>query len=395
MTVVDLVLLLWAVGALIHGWRLGIVRGLCGFLGMALGFWIGLQALPIALNAISMDTIGRVVSSMGLLLLLAGIGQALGGMVGEILRRTLALTPIRLVDAVLGSAFRVATWAVIVWLLGSVVALLPDRGLVGDIRGSQIVRAIDATAPDAADRATAALRSALRDSPFPQVFAGLTPSPGSSVPPPDEGILEDQAVRASFRSVYQVIADAPSCVTRSYGTAFVIADGRLITNAHVIAGANSVVVRSSPKAPRLKALVIFVDPDLDLAVLDAPDVKADPLTFAPQVPVGSPAAVPGFTAGEALSPDAARVSDVMLATGHDIYGEKRVRREVYVLRANIAPGDSGAPLLDGKGSVLGVIFAAGNEGAETGYALTARAVAATVAAAPRLRGPAGTGPCQP
>lgn len=58
------------------------------------------------------------------------------------------------------------------------------------------------------------------------------------------------------------------------------------------------------------------------------------------------------------------------ARGLDIYGRERVIREIYSLAATVQPGNSGGPLLDTEGRVVGVIFAKSLEDDSTGYALT-------------------------
>ncbi|MCU1537997.1 MAG: Colicin production protein, partial [Humibacillus sp.] len=48
----------------------------------------------------------------------------------------------------------------------------------------------------------------------------------------------------------------------------------------------------------------------------------------------------------------------------------QVVREIYSLATTVQPGNSGGPLLDSQGHVVGVIFAKSLEDAGTGYALT-------------------------
>jgi S1-C subfamily serine protease len=80
------------------------------------------------------------------------------------------------------------------------------------------------------------------------------------------------------------------------------------------------------------------------------------------------------------------------AVGDDIYGQSGVEREVYAFRGVVLPGNSGGPLLDDDGSVLGMVFGADDEADDTGYALTVAELDRALEA-PR-RGIADTGSCR-
>lgn len=393
MNIVDVLLAVSAVFALSAGWRIGIFRGLFGFAGLLLGGWFALQTIPIALDAFSLSRGWRILGGIGVVVGMAMLGQAAGFATGSALRRVLSWSPIRFVDSLLGSAFRVCSWAVIVWLVSSAMAYLPDRGIVHQVRTSEIIATLDTYAPDVADRAMAALRNVLRDDRFPQVFANLSPQPTHSVQPPDASIVDDPDVLVAERSVFRVEARADACEAVMTGTGFVVAQGRILTNAHVVAGSNQVHVESWDGRKRYRAEVVMFDASLDVAVLAVGGLDAAPLAFSREAELGTQAVVPGFTGGGPMTPDAARVSDVMIARGHDIYGGSRVDREIYVLRAHIAAGDSGAPLIDLDGRVLGVVFAAATDREQQGYALTAQAVRATVAAAGKASRGVPTGMC--
>ena len=76
-----------------------------------------------------------------------------------------------------------------------------------------------------------------------------------------------------------------------------------------------------------------------------------------------------------------------------IYDSRTVVREVYSIRSTVQSGNSGGPLLNPDGTVLGVIFAAALDDPETGFALTdnvARPVAEATATATTA---VDTGPC--
>ena len=252
---------------------------------------------------------------------------------------------------------------------------------------------IDGLAPTVADRATAALRNVLRNTSFPQVFAGVGPTLEHAVDPANPQVVNDPEAAATFDSVVEVLAEAPSCEMKMVGTGFLYSDGRIMTNAHVVSGADQVVVRRDGASKQFRARVVVFDPRLDVAVLAVDGFKGTPLAFAEEAPVGQEAVVPGFTGGDPLSPDAARISDVLVARGHDIFGEGRVDREIYVVRAAIAPGDSGAPLVDLDGRVLGVVFAAGTELKDAGYALTANAVQRAASQGKAATTPVSLGKC--
>lgn len=166
-----------------------------------------------------------------------------------------------------------------------------------------------------------------------------------------------------------------------------------MTNAHVVAGANQVRIRPFGAPGQYLARVVLFDPELDVAVLEVVDVVGVPLSFSEDANIGDDAVVPGFTGGDPLSPDAARIADRIIARGHDIYGAGRIDREIFVLRSAVAPGDSGAPLLDRMGRVIGVVFAAGTERDDVGYALTVRAVSQVISDGRTAATAVSTGAC--
>jgi S1-C subfamily serine protease len=80
-------------------------------------------------------------------------------------------------------------------------------------------------------------------------------------------------------------------------------------------------------------------------------------------------------------------------SGADIYGGGSVRREVYAVRATVRSGNSGGPLVTGRGQVLGVVFATALDSSDTGYALTAAEVAPDASAGRTADTPVDTGRC--
>ena len=89
----------------------------------------------------------------------------------------------------------------------------------------------------------------------------------------------------------------------------------------------------------------------------------------------------------------AAVAGRYAATGLDIYGDARVRREILELRAAIERGDSGGPLILENGTVGGVVFAESRTNEDVGYALSPIAVAARVSPGIGRTTPVDTGAC--
>ena len=77
----------------------------------------------------------------------------------------------------------------------------------------------------------------------------------------------------------------------------------------------------------------------------------------------------------------------------DIYGQSSVIREVFSLRGLVRPGNSGGPIVERDGDVVGVVFAASVTDDETGYALTAAQVAETAAEGVTRSSEVSTGDC--
>ena len=89
----------------------------------------------------------------------------------------------------------------------------------------------------------------------------------------------------------------------------------------------------------------------------------------------------------------ARVRGKLNISGPDIYAKGRVSREAYTIRGVIRQGNSGGPLLNTQGDVVGMIFGASLDSTDTGYALTADQVKARVGDIRRLEGNVDTQAC--
>ena len=85
---------------------------------------------------------------------------------------------------------------------------------------------------------------------------------------------------------------------------------------------------------------------------------------------GTQGAAIGYPGGANEDVSPAAVNGEVQAEGRDIYGQRLVVRSIWIIRANVRPGNSGGPLVDLNGNVLGVIFAASTSQPGVAYALT-------------------------
>jgi S1-C subfamily serine protease len=164
-----------------------------------------------------------------------------------------------------------------------------------------------------------------------------------------------------------------ACDTQVTGTAFLVAPGYLVTNAHVVAGGSTIRLSSGDGVA--DAMVVLFDPNLDIALLYAPDVDGPALELADATPErGTLGAALGYEGGGPLVVLPAAVAGSYPATGRDIYDLDRVTRDILELRAQIQPGDSGGPLVLEDGTVGGLVFAESRTDPEVGYALSPETV---------------------
>jgi len=147
---------------------------------------------------------------------------------------------------------------------------------------------------------------------------------------------------------------AYACGISSSGSGFVIAEDRVVTNAHVVAGVDRPVVELPGREAR-DGQVVYFDPVDDIAVIAVDDLEADPLEVAPVLPAGSSAAVQGYPHGGPFESMSAAVLAVGIVPVPDIYDDSSHPREIYTLDANVRPGNSGGPLFNLQGEVIGVL----------------------------------------
>ncbi len=151
-----------------------------------------------------------------------------------------------------------------------------------------------------------------------------------------------------------------SRVESGLGSGFAIDDaGTIITNAHVVSGADRIEVVDRD-GQRFEAELVGSDELTDLAVVRIPPgrVPAAPLGTSSNLFVGEPAVALGNPSGYALrNTEATVTSGVVSGVGRDIQsstGQEVLYADMIQTDASINPGNSGGPLANADGEVIGV-----------------------------------------
>ncbi len=224
-----------------------------------------------------------------------------------------------------------------------------------------------------------------------EVSVPFSRAPVAAVDPPDASLASETVVADAAPSVVKTRAVAHACQKILEGSGFVVAPNRVMTGAHAVAGGDSFSI--SVGGQEHAATVVSYDPNVDIAILAVPELQAPPLAFAEgPAPTGADAVVLGYPSGDPFRAASARIREVIELTGPDIYQTTKVRREVYVIRGQVLQGNTGGPLIDLNGRVLGVVFGVAVDDKDTGFVLTGSEVMPQLAHVGDTQ-PVSTGAC--
>jgi S1-C subfamily serine protease len=243
----------------------------------------------------------------------------------------------------------------------------------------------------------------------------MSSGPGPAGTPRDAAARERMNDQAVYRKVVPGIVDVTSNLQyrqeTAKGTGFVIdaAAGLILTNNHVIDQATSVTVTLVTSGRSYPVRVLGYDAADDIALLQvrgAAGLKAVRTGDSSLAAVGTPVLAIGNEAGQGGSPTVA--PGVISSLGRTIVASDQssgLTETLYGMlqtSADIRPGDSGGPLADAAGRVIGISTAAGGSTVYSGYAIPinqalpiARQIAAGWGAAHSGPGKSGPGKNSP
>lgn len=347
MTTVDWVIVAFVGLLAVYGYLQGFLVGALSLAGFVVGAFVGTRLATLLVPNGDHSRYAPLFGLLGALLAGGVLATGLGGL-GIRARAMLRLPGLRTADGVLGAALTACVGLGIAWILGAVA--LQSSGstsLRADIQRSAILRQLNQILPPSGP----ILNALARFDPLPSVTG-----PSADVPKPNRAILDSPGVRGARPSVVRVLGTA--CGLGVEGSGWVAARHIVVTNAHVVAGESDTTVEVGGRPPALSAVVVDFDPHDDVAILRVPALNAPALHLAAAPRDGTSAAIIGYPLDGPFDAEPGRIGHTQSVNTEDAYGRGPVVRDITPLRGLVRPGNSGGPLVDSSGRVVGTVFAA-------------------------------------
>ena len=185
------------------------------------------------------------------------------------------------------------------------------------------------------------------------------------LPPLLPALTPEEIAQAALAStVLIVIRD--NLGRSSLGSGFVIGDGQIATNAHVVEGASSGTVKlvGSETAHAIDSIPA-IDRAHDLAIVEATGITASALSFGDSDTLQIAQNV--YAAGNPQGLTGTFSSGIISAIRPE--GNSLVADRIIQMTAPVSPGSSGGPLLNAEGQVVGVVFSQLTRGQNLNFAI--------------------------
>lgn len=388
MPIVDIALIALLAVALIVGLSRGFLATIGFFAGLALGAVAAYWATPFVGQWVTAPAWrGPAMILTGILLLLVGSG--LGSAVGGFFRRGADRIKLRVPERLLGGVVNVAAAALTISFVAGSLTPVGLPVVSAALGSSTVIRTIDDLTPAPVRGALADLRGTVFAEGIPRFGELIQIGPVPSTP---QIALDDPALTQAAQSVARISGTAYACGITSSGSGFVVADDRVVTNAHVVAGVDTPLVEL-PGRPAREGRVTYFDPVDDIAVVTVDGLDATALPIVPTLTVGSSAVVQGYPGGGPFTSGSAQILSEGTVPVPDIYDDSSTPRDIYAIAGVVRPGNSGGPLLTTAGEVAGIVFARSDTDDDVGYAMTPAELEPVMAQIDALSAPVASGSC--
>jgi S1-C subfamily serine protease len=377
-TVLDWAIVAFTIALGLWGYKQGLIVGAMTLIGFAVGAVAGGRLGPLVLSQGSESPYAPLCAALGALLAGALVAVAVESFALGLRAKVIRKPVLHLADGAGGAALIAAVALGLVWVFGSVALHAPGTArLRADVQESLILRSLNEVLPPSGP----VLNALDRVDPAPSVTG-----PAAPVAPPDPAIATDPDVLGAGGSVVRVLGTA--CGLGVEGSGWAVQPGLVVTNAHVLAGSDDTTV-TTQGGVELDATPVYYDPEDDLALLRV-GANLPTLPISDQRDSGSDAAVLGYPENGPYAVAAARLGDTRATVSEDSYGNGPVNRTIVALRGSVRSGNSGGPLVDAQGRVVGTVFAATTAGPPGGFAIPAEDVRDALA---QTSTAVATGPC--
>jgi uncharacterized membrane protein required for colicin V production len=267
---IDILIVIIGISAILRGHEIGFVRQLFSTVGFFGGLFIGAALEPETVklaHSSGSRSIITIVTTLGCALILLTVGE----IIGIKLKHRVMVRRINSVDNVFGSFLSIVSLLASIWLTAAILNSVQIPSVQSQVRSSRIIAQLDKILPSAPN-VIADLGQLIDPNGFPQVFVGDEPTPTQSIALPNLGDLAT-AVYKDKDSVVKV--EGEGCGGVVEGSGFVVGNGLVATNAHVVAGIRHPYVDDSNGSH--SATPIWFDPNLDFAILRVPNLAGPAL----------------------------------------------------------------------------------------------------------------------
>jgi len=378
MTVLDWAILAFTFALALWGYRQGLIVGALTLVGFGAGAFAGSRIGPLLLTEGSHSPYAPLCAALGALLVGALMAVTVESFALGLREKVVRRPFLNAADGAGGAALIAAVALGLAWVFGAVLLHAPATAqLRADIQQSLILRSLNDVLPP-----TGPVLNALdRVDPAPTVLG-----PAAPVAPPDPKIASDPDVLRAGDSVVRVLSTA--CGLGIEGSGWAVEPEVVVTNAHVIAGSDDTTVTTQDGA-ELEATPIYYEPRQDLALLRV-GAALPPLPISSERQEGEGGAVLGYPENGPYSLAPARIGETRETISEDSYGNGPVERTIVAMSGSVRSGNSGGPLVDPRGAVVGTVFAATTSGPRGGFAIPAELVRQALR---RTAEEVDTGPC--
>jgi S1-C subfamily serine protease len=352
LNLVDVGIILFALALGAVGYERGLIASALPLAGFVGGAALGARIGPALLAGGSESEYAPVVAVATGILVGAFVAVAFEG-IGKAIRGRILGGAVGALDGACGAVLLAALALLVCWGFAA-IALHTGGPEARKIREAVQQSAILGALNDVLPPSGPLLNVLRRVDPTPAVRG-----PDANVAAPAEGVVDEPEIRAAGESTVRVLGTA--CGLGVAGSGWVAGQGLVVTNAHVVAGADDTTV-GVDGGGEVDATAVHYDPRNDFAVLEAPGLDAPGLDLAAQAPAGAEAAVIGYPENGPLTFASARLGSTGTVTSQDSYGRGPIERQMTPFRADVRSGNSGGPVVDTAGDVVATVFAAATGG---------------------------------